>query len=95
MTRVVEGLTVRGLVERQLDVSDARCNLIALSDKGAALLHEMRSSREAVLARQLSGLSAAELQRLTDALPVLEKIMRVPVGDAEYDAPARQDGPVG
>jgi DNA-binding MarR family transcriptional regulator len=93
MTRVVEGLTVRGLVERQLDANDARCNLIALSDAGAALLHEMRSSREAILARQLSGLSAAELQRLTDALPVLEKIMRVPVDDAGYDRPARRDGP--
>jgi DNA-binding MarR family transcriptional regulator len=95
MTRVVEGLTARGLVERQLDASDARCNLIALSDTGAALLHEMRSSREAILARQLAGLSAAELQRLTDALPVLEKIMRVPVDDAGRDGPARRDGPAG
>jgi DNA-binding MarR family transcriptional regulator len=78
-TRVVDGLAGRGLVVREADESDARCNLVALSQEGKELLHEMRTSREALLARQLAQLSPDEILAVERALPVLERIVRIPV----------------
>ncbi|MEU3352473.1 MarR family transcriptional regulator [Streptomyces sp. NPDC037389] len=50
VSRVVDALTGRGLVERSASASDARSVRIALTDRGRALFAEADATRRAVLA---------------------------------------------
>ena len=74
VTKIVVRLEREGLIERLDDPSDRRVSLVAVSKHGAALLERLRSSRTAYLHRKLRELSAEDLHRLLEALPVLESL---------------------
>lgn len=74
VTKIVVRLEREGLIERLGDPGDRRVSLVAVSRQGAVLLERLRSSRTAYLHRKLRELSAEDLHRLLEALPVLESL---------------------
>lgn len=75
MTRISTGLEERGLVVRTVDATDRRVARLAITESGRRLLEETRSRRDAYLAERLQALSATELDALTQALPILERLV--------------------
>lgn len=73
-TKVVEKLHAAGLVERRADPADRRVSLVALTPAGEALLADIRARKTAWLTTQLDDLAPDELDRLVDALEVLEHL---------------------
>ena len=73
-TRLVASLEMEGLLRREVDDGDRRSALISLSEPGRQALAELRRKRTEALAARLADLSPADLDRLTDALPVLEQL---------------------
>lgn len=74
MAVTVAKLQAGSLVARAADADDARRSLLSITPSGLAVLLELRRARNAVLARGLADFDAAELERLRDALPLLERL---------------------
>jgi DNA-binding MarR family transcriptional regulator len=74
ITKIVTRLENQGLIERLADPTDRRVSLVAVSKGGAALLEEVRRGRTAYLHRKLSELSDEDLQRIVEAISVLESM---------------------
>ena len=66
VSRLIERLAARGLVERSGDPSDARGTLVALTDAGVAVFRRVATAHSAWLVERMSALSTAELQTLTE-----------------------------
>jgi len=77
MTRVVARLEELRLVVRQVDESDRRVARVSVTPVGAALLADVRSRRDEVLAARLADLDAADLAAIRAALPALERLAGV------------------
>jgi DNA-binding MarR family transcriptional regulator len=73
-TRLVASLETEGLLGREADDEDRRSMLVSLTPSGHQALAELRRKRNEALAARLAGLSPADLDRLTAALPVLEQL---------------------
>jgi DNA-binding MarR family transcriptional regulator len=76
ITRLVDKLEAAGLVERLSDAADGRISRVSATPKGVKLLHAGRRRRVATLAAALDALSKSERSTLSNALPVLEKVVR-------------------
>jgi DNA-binding MarR family transcriptional regulator len=75
VSRSVEGLVQRGLVERREHESDRRSRQIALLPQGRAVLERVMAAREAALVAFASDLSDAERDALHAALlPIVERL---------------------
>ena len=74
-TRIVAKLEQAGLVVRQTDRSDGRSFTVALSPEGARLLKQVRSRKNAYLAKRLRRLDEEELATLERATEILERIL--------------------
>jgi DNA-binding MarR family transcriptional regulator len=74
MTRLVVGMERDGLVTREGDQADGRVVWIRATAKGARILQEGRKRRVAALAAQLGDLPAAELELLSRAADVVERL---------------------
>ncbi|MGZ4201283.1 MAG: MarR family winged helix-turn-helix transcriptional regulator [Thermoleophilaceae bacterium] len=74
-TRIVAKLEQAGLVLRQTDASDGRSFTVALSPEGARLLKQVRSRKNAYLAKRLRRLDEEELATLERATEILERIL--------------------
>ncbi|MET0324114.1 MAG: MarR family transcriptional regulator [Ilumatobacteraceae bacterium] len=72
ITKVVEKLEAQGLIERRADVDDRRRSLATATSAGLALLAEGRARKDAILATRIAQLDPDQLDRLADALDVLE-----------------------
>ncbi len=82
MTRISTCLEERGLVVRTVDAADRRVARLAITESGQLLLKQTRTRRDAYLALRLQALSPTELETLTEALPILERL----VGETPSDA---------
>ncbi|MFI5695537.1 MarR family winged helix-turn-helix transcriptional regulator [Kribbella sp. NPDC051586] len=67
-TSVVDDLEAAGLVERQPDPHDRRATLVDLTPNGREILNTLREKRRDVMVSQLSRLTPAEQQTLTQLL---------------------------
>jgi len=74
MTRTVNGLAERGLVQRTPDPNDGRQVVVSLTDAGADLLATDRAQREQWLAQRLTDLSADERETLASAAVILDRL---------------------
>jgi DNA-binding MarR family transcriptional regulator len=72
MTRIVDALERGGLAVRQPDPADGRCQVVAMTAAGRALLTSGKAAKLAALRRRLTELPAEDRQRLEAALPALE-----------------------
>jgi len=68
LARLVDKLAACGLIERREDAADRRANRLYLTDKAAPTLERLDELAEAVSARALDGLDAAELAGLIAGL---------------------------
>ncbi len=74
MTRTVNGLAERGVVQRTPDPNDGRQVVVSLTDAGADLLATDRAQREQWLAQRLADLSADERETLARAAVILDRL---------------------
>lgn len=75
MSRVLTALDEQGLVERAADPQDARGVLITLSAEGRRRLEEVRSHRNALVARRLHRLDDDQRDLIAAAMPALEALL--------------------
>lgn len=75
MSRVVDALLSKGLVERTRDPDDARSALLTVSESGRRNLHHTVGSRADLLAAHLAGLDAASADAIRRALPALRVLI--------------------
>lgn len=80
ITRVVDKLKAKGLVECLQDPEDRRVSRVHVSPAGRRYLQRSRSVRTAWLATLLSELSPRDLARLAAAAPVLEALVHPAAG---------------
>lgn len=73
-TRLVASLEDAGLISRAVDDDDRRSALVALAEPGRRALAEIRRKRTEALAARLAGWTEEDLDRLTEALPLLERL---------------------
>jgi DNA-binding MarR family transcriptional regulator len=74
-TRLIARLEQEGLVIRAADPTDGRSCLIAPTAKGRTLLRELRTRKDAYLARRLRDLSPEDLATLERAAEILERVL--------------------
>lgn len=67
-TRIVQRMTVDGLVVVQPSVSDRRVTEVSLTPKGESLRHQAKAIAERVLVQAFDGVSDAERQKLNRLL---------------------------
>jgi|SRR5450756_1695046 len=71
----VAALEEHGLVERSRDPLDGRRIVLSITEKGLRVVHDKRGARTEQLAAALrDGFSDAELDQLTAAAPLLERL---------------------
>lgn len=75
MSRVLSALDEQGMVARAADPGDARGVLVSIADTGRSCLREVRSHRNALIARRLDRLDSAQREALVAALPALEALL--------------------
>jgi DNA-binding MarR family transcriptional regulator len=73
ITRLLDKLVVRGLVERERPVGNRRTVLVGITGEGLRLLGELAKEVRACHYRQLGHLSPAELRQLIDLLYLARK----------------------
>jgi DNA-binding MarR family transcriptional regulator len=78
ITKVVDTLEARGLVERVRDDADRRVCRVKVTARGRRRLDASRTRRTAWLARQLDALPEADVAQLGAALDVIEKLTAAP-----------------
>lgn len=74
MTRLVGLLEQAGMVQRRPDPGDRRIVRVALTESGAALLHDSHRRRNAFLSERLAHLDEHDMATLHAALPLLERL---------------------
>ena len=74
LSRIVGKLEERELVVREQDTDDRRVAHVVPTEKGCELHARIRGERTDALSLALDSLSAAELDTLIEALPVLESL---------------------
>jgi DNA-binding MarR family transcriptional regulator len=75
VTRMLARLEDDGIVQRAADPTDGRSFLVSLTPAGRELLHEVRTRKDAYLARRLSELDDEERAALARAADVLEHLL--------------------
>jgi len=75
VTRLVARLEADGLVARTAAPADGRSTLVAVTAEGRALLEQMRTRKDAYLARRLEALGAQERAVLERAAAILERML--------------------
>ncbi len=77
MGATLAALQARGLIERRPDPGDGRRAVMSITDAGLDLLRSRRNAKVRQLARALAAeFTPAELERLADAAPLLERLGR-------------------
>jgi DNA-binding MarR family transcriptional regulator len=74
MSRVIDSLADRSLIERVPDPLDGRARLVRLSREGGDLLHGIRTRNTEAIRAAMAGLDEGERRILSEAIPVLEHL---------------------
>jgi DNA-binding MarR family transcriptional regulator len=74
MSKLMDGLVVRGLVTRQPHTGDRRRVTLALTEHGRTMLKSTHDAAQACLARRLAELTAAERAIVAQAMCALSPI---------------------
>jgi DNA-binding MarR family transcriptional regulator len=76
MSRMVDNLVKRRLLQRRPDTADRRRHQLRLSRQGAAVFRRLRDALQAKLAERIAGLKAPDRKALAAGLIVLEELFR-------------------
>ena len=74
MSRVIDSLSDRRLIERVPDPLDGRASLVRLRPEGGVLLHELRARYTEALRRALAELTPAERDCVRRTIPVMARL---------------------
>ena len=74
MSRVIDSLSDRSLIERVPDPLDGRASLVRLRPEGGELLHRLRARYTEALRSALSELTPAEQKVIHDTIPVMARL---------------------
>ena len=74
-SNLVARLRRDGIVETTIDSEDRRASLVSLTRRGRSLVKEIMAGFEEVLAEDSAELTDEELNKLRDALPVIQKLV--------------------
>lgn len=74
MTRTVNGLAERGLVQRSDDPDDGRACIVTLTPEGRQALKDVRRSRDAWMITRIDGLTDEECNTLQEAREILARV---------------------
>jgi DNA-binding MarR family transcriptional regulator len=75
MGATLAALEARGLLTRASDPEDGRRVILSITEAGLGVLRDRRNAKTEQLARALSsGFSRSELEQLTAAAPLLERL---------------------
>lgn len=74
-TRLVASLEDSGLLSRSSDPADRRTAYVGLTDAGREKINWARSVRTARLVQKLSAMPKSDVQKIVDALPLLESLL--------------------
>ena len=74
MSRVIDSMSERDLIERVPDPLDGRASLVQLSPEGGALVHELRAHYTEALRHALSELTPAERKVIRETIPVMARL---------------------
>jgi len=74
MSRVIDSLSERSLIERVPDPLDGRASLVRLRPEGGVLLHRLRARYTEALRSALSELTPAEREVIHEAIPVMARL---------------------
>ena len=74
MSRVIDSLSDRNLIERVPDPLDGRASLVRLRPEGGELLHRLRARYTEALRSALGELTPAEQKVVHDTIPVLARL---------------------
>ncbi len=75
VTQLVNRLEQRGYVERRTDDRDGRVVLVTLTDAGQAALDSVRAEYRALLHEEMATLDDAEVETLTSAVDILDRLI--------------------
>ena len=78
VSRLIERLATRGLVDRSGDPTDARGTMVALTDAGVECFRRVGAQHSAWIAERMSVLAPAELRTLTELTTKLRMSPRRP-----------------
>jgi DNA-binding MarR family transcriptional regulator len=78
MSAVVGGLEAEGLVRRRAHPQDRRSAVLHATAKGTRLLERGRQRRIETLAARIEGLGPDELEKLSDAAEIMERVFGRP-----------------
>ena len=78
MSRSLDMLVRRSLLERWVDAGDRRQTMVRLTDEGRRVVADVRRRSEQHVARILSGLPTDDRAQVLGALDVLERILNKP-----------------
>ena len=70
--RLIDKLTLAGLVERRDDAADRRANRLYLTEKAAPALKELGAIAEDLMGRALAGLDEREISAMHDGLKTIK-----------------------
>ncbi len=90
MTQLIQRMERHGLVSRMTDPEDGRVALVALTEKGLAVLEDRRQGRRERLAHLLTTLTADEARALALAAEVALPILRRLTWNADLDLEAQR-----
>jgi DNA-binding MarR family transcriptional regulator len=74
MSRVIDSLAARGLIERVPDPLDGRASLVQLSVEGGALVRQVRAGYTEALRAALAELPPADREIVHRAIPVMARL---------------------
>ncbi len=74
-TRLLAGLTEKGLLTRAADPTDGRCSIVSATPAGSALLKRLRGRKNAYLAKRMKDLSDDDVAALERAAEILERVL--------------------
>jgi len=78
MSKLIDGLVTRGIVERVPEADDRRRVALSLTSDGRRLLDVVHDATQAHLSGLFEGLSAAERAAIVDAMEVASPLFSVP-----------------
>lgn len=86
ISRILTALVDRGMIERKPRENDGRGYLVVATQKGSATWYTGQARRIAPLADRIAKLSDGDLERLTDALPLILELVAPPQFDPAIEA---------
>ncbi|ADV67390.1 MarR family winged helix-turn-helix transcriptional regulator [Deinococcus maricopensis] len=80
ISRYLDDLCKRGLIERHIDERDSRRTRLTVTDKGVALIHDTEAVVHTLVGHRLARLDAEQLRTLNDAMNALTDETPCPEG---------------